>query len=297
MDEIKGLTRLIQILELEILKEFQRICEENHLRYFAISGTCLGAIRHNGFIPWDDDIDVAMPFEDYVKFIEIAKNGLNSPYELFNPKDHRSCGFTFLKIHNSETTFVEKVREPYPDSYFGVFIDIMPIFGLPKDEFKKKKVLIETGILIRKSRISGIPFSDATTWWQRALWLTSWKSKLSNDFACYLNRLMEIGAENSFDEANEILFAWRTKKYDKFNTYRGAERTFDKSYFDGYLDMPFEDITIRVPKEYDLYLTKDFHDYMKLPPEEKRVTVHPTAIIDLHTSYKEYAKKRSQNDK
>ena len=121
--------RTLQLAELDILKEFKRICEEHNLRYFAIGGTCLGAVRHQGFIPWDDDIDVAMPYEDYVRFIEIAKPGLRKPYELFDPVDHEVCGCTFLKMHNSNTAFIEKVREAYTDSYFGVFIDIINLFA------------------------------------------------------------------------------------------------------------------------------------------------------------------------
>ena len=279
--------RELQLSELDILKEFQRICAKHNLRYFAIGGTCIGAVRHQGFIPWDDDIDVAMPYEDYVRFIEIAKNGLREPYELFDPIGHKVCGFSFLKMHRSDTAFIEKVREAYTDSYFGVFIDIMPIYGLPLDKAERDRVYNKSSAYIRKNRISRYQFGQTDSMKQKLVWMTCLLGKMSGDPSFYLRKLRGLGDSCSFDRAKEILFAWRPIYYDKKITYK---RDFDKQIFRDYCDLAFEDTTIRVPIEYDQYLTRDFGDYMKLPPEEKRVTVHPAAVIDLHKSYKQYAK-------
>lgn len=84
-NEDMTLTRRIQLKELEILKVFQNICRRHGLRYFAIGGTCLGAVRHKGFIPWDDDIDVAMPYEDYLEFQRIAETDLPDNYGILSP--------------------------------------------------------------------------------------------------------------------------------------------------------------------------------------------------------------------
>ena len=279
--------RELQLTELDILKEFQRICAEHNLRYFAIGGTCIGAVRHQGFIPWDDDIDVAMPYEDYVRFMEIAKTGLHEPYELFDPIGHEVCGFTFLKMHNSNTAFIEKGREAYTDSYFGVFIDIMPIYGLPIDSGMRDEVYKKSSAYIRKNRISRYSFGKTESLKQKLVWLTCLSGRMSGDYSYYLKKLRALGNKCDFEKAKEILFAWRPIYYDKKITYK---REFDKEIFRDYCELPFEDTTIRVPIEYDQYLTRDFGDYMKLPPEEKRVTIHPAAVIDLDKSYKQYAK-------
>ena len=279
--------RTLQLAELDILKEFKRICEEHNLRYFAIGGTCLGAVRHQGFIPWDDDIDVAMPYEDYVRFIEIAKSGLRKPYELFDPVDHEVCGFTFLKMHNSNTAFIEKVREAYTDSYFGVFIDIMPIYGLPSEGHQRNKVYKKSSTYIRKNRISRYSFNKTASLKQKLVWITCFPGRVSGDCSYYLKKLRTLGDKCDFEAAKDVLFAWRPIYYDKNITYK---REFDKDVFRDYCNLRFEDTEIRVPIDYDKYLTRDFGDYMKLPPEEKRVTLHPAAVIDLHKSYKQYAK-------
>ena len=96
-----------QMKELEILREFQRVCQKYNLKYYAIGGTCLGAVRHKGFIPWDDDIDVAMPVEDYHEFFEVAPKELNSQYEVIGPYTMRHTYGLYNKIHDKETTFVE----------------------------------------------------------------------------------------------------------------------------------------------------------------------------------------------
>ena len=279
--------RKLQMTELDILKEFQRICIENDLRYFAIGGTCIGAVRHEGFIPWDDDIDVAMPYEDYVRFMAIAQNGLREPYELFDPAGHEVCGFTFLKMHNSNTAFIEKGRVAYTDSYFGVFIDIMPIYGLPLDRNLKNEIYKKSSIYIRKNRISRYKFNNTESLKQKLVWLTCLSGRMSGDFSYYLRKLRALGDNCDFEKAKKVLFAWRPIYYNKKITYK---REFNKEIFRDFCELPFEDTIIRVPIDYDKYLAQDFGDYMKLPPEEKRVTVHPAVVIDLNKSYKEYAK-------
>ena len=98
----------LQEIELDIFKRFKRLCQDYNLRYFAIGGTCIGAIRHNGFIPWDDDIDVAMPLEDYIKLKEIAMRELEYPYSLYTTEKNRHWYAGSMKMQNENTTFIEK---------------------------------------------------------------------------------------------------------------------------------------------------------------------------------------------
>ena len=106
-NEDMTLTRRIQLKELEILKVFQDICRRHGLRYFAIGGTCLGAVRHKGFIPWDDDIDVAMPYEDYLEFQRIAETDLPESYGILNPHTTKHCRFDYyIKLHDKTTSLM-----------------------------------------------------------------------------------------------------------------------------------------------------------------------------------------------
>ena len=126
---------------LEIFKEFDRICRDNDLKYFAIGGTCIGAVRHKGFIPWDDDLDVAMPIEDYARFREVAPSSLAPQYQIYDYEEHEKCGYQFLKLFDRNTTFIEE-RNNNLDSCMGVFIDIMPVAYWGDNVVSRIKVLI-----------------------------------------------------------------------------------------------------------------------------------------------------------
>lgn len=120
--------RDLQLAELEILKEFIRVCKELNLKYFLDSGTLLGCVRHGGFIPWDDDIDVSMPREDYEILLEKGQDILNKKYFLQTYKTEFEYTNTFAKIRNSETTFIESTVQNLNINH-GVYIDIFPFDG------------------------------------------------------------------------------------------------------------------------------------------------------------------------
>ena len=136
----------VQKAILDIFKEVKKICDDNGIKYFAIGGTCIGAVRHKGYIPWDDDLDIAIPIEKFNDFFKIAKKALPPKYEIYSCSNIKHYGFVFNKIINAETTFVENTQIRYRDCYKGVFVDIMPISGVPTDlkdikKFCKKIVL------------------------------------------------------------------------------------------------------------------------------------------------------------
>ncbi len=107
----------IQLEELKVFFEFQRICKKYDFTYYAIGGTCIGAVRHEGFIPWDDDIDVAMPSEDYFRFIECCKIELSDEFEIMNPLNVCHSSEQYIKLFNTNTTYVEDFAMPYEDRY------------------------------------------------------------------------------------------------------------------------------------------------------------------------------------
>lgn len=269
----------IQSEELRILIEFQRICNVLNLRYFAIGGTCLGAIRHKGFIPWDDDIDVAMPYRDYCILREKAKDLLVKPYELVDQRNNKHNSNLYIKIHDTETTFIEDSVVDFKDRYTGVFIDIMPVYGLPDNETALQHVLKKYFSLSRKNVVLRLPYSKMETTARRILWILMTPHRIILPYHYYSDKIEQLLSKNDFGNSNKIIFGWRGKK---------KKIVFDYSFFRNVKEVPFEQTQILIPYDYDGYLKADFGDYMTLPPLEKRVTVHPTAIIDLYNSYKKY---------
>lgn len=129
--EIDSRLRKLQLMELEILNEFVGLCEKHDLRYYLVGGTLLGAVRHQGFIPWDDDIDVAMPREDYDKFAEICREELGKDYFYQSPETDPHYFLTYAKIRKNGT---EVYEERFQNAKFhkGIFIDIFPLDFCPK---------------------------------------------------------------------------------------------------------------------------------------------------------------------
>ena len=125
---------------LDVYEQFREICEKHGLRYYAIGGTCIGAIRHHGFIPWDDDMDVAMPLNDYVSFRAIVKANPLENYGVFDWEECEHCKIKHIKFYDKRTTYIEAGTEEMPDRYTGVFIDIMPIAGITEKTQEQKKI-------------------------------------------------------------------------------------------------------------------------------------------------------------
>ena len=281
-------TRDIQLKALEILKEFQKICKKHDLLYYAIGGTCIGAIRHGGFIPWDDDIDVAMPYDDYCRFMEVCKSELKKPYSIIGPHNCVHYTMIYSKLQDESTCFVEQTVKKYKDRYCGVYIDIFPIFGLPKSDNKRKQLVNKNERIKRLNIRRRFPISDETNIKGRLYWLLNCPQKLFLKFDYYTKEQENLFAVYKFNYSEKVIFPWRMKPgKDKRGCYK------DIFYYEDFkcaLQVKFEDGLINVPIGYKRYLTMDFGDYMKLPPKEKQVVMHPSAIIDLNKSFKEYLK-------
>lgn len=286
---VSNVTRGVQLLEIKILEEFQRLCKKYGLRYFAIGGTCLGAVRHGGFIPWDDDIDIAMPYDDYKKFRHIAEYELKQPYALFDPYKHQHSRIGFCKIHDTTTTFVEQVSLPYTDRYTGVFIDVMPIYGLPSGHREACHIAHRCSWWLRKNIAMRFLYNEQLSNMEKVVWLITYYERKTKHYSYYLKKIEEELGKYSFDNSEQILFGFRVIPFWEKASYT-YKVIFPYSIFADFLEVPFENTTIRIPYGYQQYLTMDFGDYMQLPPEDKRVTVHPAALIDLKKSYKEYIK-------
>lgn len=277
-----------QLIVFKIFLEFKRICDKSKLRYFAIGGTCIGAVRHNGFIPWDDDLDVAMPYDDYTKFINIAKTELNPDFSLYLPEDHKCFFNNFFKIIDNNTTIIEKGFLNYPDRYTGVFIDVMPIYGMPSS--KKKQIIysekcnlyLTINIKIRE------PYRTDNSLLNKTAWILLYPLRFFKNYNRYIEKINNMFREIPFNNSDVVLFGWRRyKKKPVLGTYQCILPYYD---FRDSIDMPFEKTTIKVPIEYDDYLSREFGNYMELPPVEKQKNCHEVDVIDLKKSYLEYKK-------
>lgn len=281
--------RNIQLVELNLFKEFKRICDKYHLTYFAIGGTCIGAVRHNGFIPWDDDMDIAMPYRDYKKFQRIAKRELMSGYSIFTPEEHEHWFGNFSKIQNDHTTFIESSQIDYTDDYTGIYVDIMPIYGMPKGRIAQHVASVLCDGLCFLNARHRYPFCRQKSNLQKLVWLLDVPLRKMLSFNCYIEILEKIFRRYPFDNSDKIIFGWR-KRPGRFHKNYTYQNVFDYKDFKNMKELPFEDISMAVPCGYVNYLTMDFGDYMKLPPDKARYPRHETVMIDLNKSYKEYTK-------
>ena len=150
----------IQAKILDIFLVVKNICERHGLTYYAIGGTCIGAVRHNGFIPWDDDLDIAVPIEDWDEFWKIMKAELPPYYKVYCGNNIKHYRYVFNKIHDSRTSFIEKAEEKYIDAYKGIFIDVMPIAGIPSDPNERVRFIKSIDKLYKLNFMRRYPVSE-----------------------------------------------------------------------------------------------------------------------------------------
>ena len=265
--------KAMQQVELEILKVFIDICKKLDLKYYVIAGTLLGAVRHQGIIPWDDDIDVGMPRADYERFLEEAAQYLPEHLFLQTYKTDPAYQHVFAKIRNSNTAFIE-TPIAHQKMNHGMFLDIFPLdyYG---PEIETKYVKLRRSLI--ELRLSYNYRSDGLS---RKVRLLRPVSKL---FYPTLEKAKE--AKNSIfkNPTDEKL----TVNYS--GIYGKMEIMPTEWYGEG-VELDFEDIKVVAPVEYHKYLSQLYGDYMQPPPEEKRISHHLAVAIDPDKPYMEYLK-------
>lgn len=274
MNEIQG-------REYEVLTELKKIFERHGLRYFAVGGTCIGAIRHKGFIPWDDDIDIGMPGKDFELFRTQYYKELPCEYRKVDGDNSLSHNFLFFKVHDSRTTYVEYYAEHTPDRYTGVFVDIMPVDGLPVQEKQIKNLIKKINLLFLLN-----------SWKRPSSRKGTYKEKMKDfienillkafTFNYFSNKIYKLMNHYDFDTTSKVYFTWRDPAISI------TRKLYSKEWFASTIEVPFETGTIAVPVGYHEYLTQDFGNYMKLPPKEVQKSVHNIYISDMDRPYSYY---------
>ena len=262
-----------QLKLLEILVYFKDFCEMHHLRFMLAAGTCLGAVRHGGFIPWDDDLDVQMPREDYEKMIELwNKEADTSRFVCSVTNDKECCRFPMAVIRSVNTTCIYN-HSVNDDICQGLKIDVEFLDGVPDNKLTRlyNKVLAYILALYRAQRVPERASKLKTVCARFLLWLVpSWKAR------CRVSNYCEK----------------QIKKYrfgeQEYVRYLACALRPSKSFIDQvYLD--FEGYKMPVPVGYDAVLRAAYGDYMQLPPEDARKPATDNLIFyDLERSYLEY---------
>lgn len=266
----------IKNLLIKTLQAFIEFCNKNNLKYFAAYGTALGAVRHKGFIPWDDDIDVHMPREDYNRLLELSHE-IPAPYQLGNISE---CGYTapFAKFMDMNTTIWEFERIPY---IIGVYIDIFPLDDCPEDP---------SPVISLKNQLSDSffrYFHGLEEWGLRDILLPlKYRNWTELKRICTIKYQSVFLRKHYHKEVLDLLQQLSSYRdcpfyFDSADVY-GKWMTFNKECFEEAVEMPFENITIKVPCQYDEYLHTIYGDYMRFPPKEEQITHHSRKYINLN---------------
>lgn len=274
--ENKQLEELKRI-ELDLLKAFIDVCKKLNLQYFVAGGTAIGTIRHKGFIPWDDDIDLMMFRDEYNVFINNAQELLPPGYFLQTYSTDTGYMELFAKIRNSNTTFIEKQIQNI-DMNHGVFIDIFPIDGYPSG--CKGRHLLFRGKLTK--------LAVASNYFPK----TFKRVVLGNLCKILLFSFNKKTLLRRFDKACS---KFRAKDHYQSICYGGVwgkkEIFLTEHCGDGRI-MRFEDVDVFVPQNIEDYLTMKYGDFMQLPPKEKQHSHHGTTVIDTEKPYTFYLSKK-----
>lgn len=267
------MTELQQEL-LKMLKWFHGFCVENNLRYYAVGGTMLGAIRHKGFIPWDDDIDVGMPREDYNKLIALSPS-LPEPYVLETPQSEaKDYLYAFSKIYNTETTLIEKGKRNIKR---GIYLDVFPLDGLGNSKEEAMKNFNRTAKLVKKLAVRVSPVRKGRGFAKNcAVVLARCVPQFMLNDKKLAQKLDRTAAQIPFDDSvyvGNIVFNYKPNNILKRENF-GTPKLYR-----------FEDIEVYGAENYDGYLTEVFGDWRKLPPKEQQISFHLQEELDLHKSY------------
>lgn len=241
---------------LSLLDKFVEVCEQYGLQYYLAGGSVLGAVRHNGFIPWDDDIDVHMPRVDYEKIQELPDSVWGEGFRLATWRKTKNYTYDFPKLELTNTTVIERL---HPDYVGGVFLDIFPLDGLPDDQvqvaqFEKQLIKIEN----RYVECTIKNDNECHSIWE----LIALRIKRS----CYNSRSWM----QKWDDL-AMSFGYDQEKVCHSHSYFYYHGGLPSKWFGKGTLMEFEGKKYLVPTDYDAYLTHLFKNYMQLPPVESRV--------------------------
>ena len=268
----------LQQKSLEILLYFKRFCEEHRLQFFFCGGCLIGALREQGFIPWDDDIDVFMPRNDYERLTELwPKYADTERYALC--RSDRSINYRnlFINIRDNETTYIKPYQTDLDISH-GLSLDVLPLDGCPSSSIKRK-LQIFWALLYSIYNAETVPQNHGTAVKKLGAFLL--KLVPSSDMRYRIWRF----AERRMTQYPISRCPWVTELCSG-PTYMRKE--YPKNAFESAVLVEFEGYQMPAPKGYHEYLTLAFGDYMTPPPPEKQISHHDLVFLDMERGYQAY---------
>ena len=266
---------LLHKVDMDIVKQVVSICDAHGFKYYMLGGTMLGAIRHKGFIPWDDDIDLGMPREDYEAFLALADQELPSHLRVVNYRNDPSYQYYITRVQDIQTRVVEE-RIGNDSKYTCASIDIFPIDGTPNNPLLRKVYFFR--VLYHRALMS-LCYKDSIDRKRKRskkekllLWIMEHipVEKLTTPYKqkCKIDKLLRSQKVEGSQYIGNIMGAYRTREIVPADYYG------EGAYY------PFEDMQLRGMAKAEEYLTFTYGDYMKLPPEDQRKTHFK--ILEIH---------------
>lgn len=266
--------RKLQLCEFDILCKFIDICEKNNLRYFMLGGTLLGAIRHKGFIPWDDDVDVCMPREDYYKLLDIAQKEMDAPYYITSAELDDKYRYCFGRIANSNIKI--KNNSANIPRIEDAWIDIIPLDGMPEGKLKLK--IHKLKLFFCRSMNQIAQYEELVDQKRKRkkleallVKIAGWKVfRKSYDYHKCIMRIQKQLSKYKYDDCETVI---------NYMAAYGFKETFSKSWFGEGKEYEFESRVIKGPADYDSVCRQIYGaDYMTPPPLDDR-NKHNAEII------------------
>ena len=266
--------RHLQLTELDILNEVVRICKSNKIEYFLDSGTALGAIRHQGFIPWDDDIDIGMTRPHYEKFIRLAKSQLGESYFLQTVETDPNAPYYFTKVRKNDTSFMEWNTRNL-NMHHGLYIDIFPYDNLPNEKIERLHFHRRCHRIYSLWLVRTIPDRVARP-----------QKKFNWLIKAIVRRFLHLA---SLPIPRNLIYQYMNQTFQRYNhndtEYLTCFAFADPCIFRRSDLFPlkmgtFEGSNFTLANDVDSYLKELYGDYMRLPPKEEQVT-HLTNIIQF----------------
>ena len=254
-------------MQIDMLEKIHVFCIKNDIRYFISYGSLIGAIRHKGYIPWDDDIDISMPRPDFEKFIHLF-NGAYPELEVIAPELNWKFFESYANVYDNRTILIED-NNLHNGVDIGIKIDIFPIDGVPSDKeeyYKHRKQMRKLDLLRCQKK---------ETIWKRLCIVM----KKKRGFRSFLHRLRHpfISYESIQKKMHNLAlkYDYSTSTYVESIVFQPKFFTQkERHFYDEYIDVQFENLILKAPKNYDAYLKMLYGDYMQLPPLEERIYHH-----------------------
>ncbi|MBR1796581.1 MAG: LicD family protein [Clostridiales bacterium] len=269
------LLKKVQAVDLKMAKYFVEFCNDNNLLCYFCGGGCIGAVRHKGFIPWDDDLDFFMPRRDYEKLKDVWCD--TNEYALLYPTEKYNDHNMFATLRDKNTTMIKPYQKDL-DTVHGISVDIFPIDGYP-DKPIERKLQVFWGLVYQLFCSQVIPENHGVI------------STIAARIALGVFKGRKIRYK-IWKKAEKEMTKYRIEDCENITEICAGPGYFKNKYpkqiFASAVFMDFEDTKMPVPVKYDQYLRIVFGDYMKLPPEDKRVPQHDAIVLDPEKSYTNY---------